>query len=63
MKFKEIKDLSVDELNKKLKGLREEYFEMRMKNTLGQVGNPLQIRDARRNIARVKTSLTQKLSE
>jgi large subunit ribosomal protein L29 len=63
MKFTEIKDLSVDELNKKLKELKEEYFEMRMKNTLGQVGNPLLIRDARKNIARIKTSLTQKLSE
>jgi len=63
MKFAEIKDLSVDELNKKLKELREEYFELRMKNTIGQVGNPIQIRDTRKSIARLKTSLTQKLAE
>ncbi|MGE3973430.1 MAG: 50S ribosomal protein L29 [Bdellovibrionales bacterium] len=63
MKFAEIKELAVDELNKKLKTLREEYFELRMKNSLGQAGNPLMIRDVRRNIARVKTSLAQKLAE
>lgn len=63
MKFKEIKGFSVDELNKKLKELRGELFESRMKNELGQLGNPIQIRDTRKNLARVQTALTQKLAE
>lgn len=63
MKFKEIRGFSVDELNKKMKELRKELFEARMKNELGQLGNPIDIRKARRKIARVQTALTQKLAE
>lgn len=61
MKFTEIKDMTVDELRKKEKTLREEMFETRMKHSLGQVANPLQIRAARRSIAQVKTALAAKL--
>jgi len=63
MKMKEIKGFSVDELNKKLKELRNDLFEARMKNELGQLGNPIEIRNFRRNIARVRTALAQKLAE
>lgn len=61
MKFNEIKDLTVVELNKKIKGIREELFELKMKNTLGQVSNPLKIRDLKRNVARILTAINQKL--
>jgi large subunit ribosomal protein L29 len=63
MKSKEIKGYSVDELNKKLKELRADLFEARMKNELGQLGNPIDIRKVRRNVARVQTALTEKLAE
>ncbi len=63
MKMKEIKGFSVEELNKKLKGLRAEMFEAKMKNELGQLGNPIEVRKTRRDIARVQTALTQKLAE
>lgn len=63
MKMKEITGFSVEELNKKLKGLRTELFEAKMKNELGQLGNPIEIRKARRDIARVHTALAQKLAE
>ena len=61
MKFTEIKDMTVDELRKKEKVLREELFETKMKHSLGQVSNPLQIRHVRRQIAQVKTALSVKL--
>lgn len=61
MKFKQIKDLTVNELNKKLRELREESFGLKMKNSLGQVNNPLEIRAKRREIARVMTAISQKL--
>ncbi|MEK6555718.1 MAG: 50S ribosomal protein L29, partial [Bdellovibrionota bacterium] len=48
-------------LRKKEKSLREELFDTKMKHSLGQVSNPLQIRDARRGIAKVKTALSAKL--
>ena len=54
MKFTEIKDLTSDELRKKQSQLRDEMFEARMKHSLGQVGNPIEIRDRRRkDLARV----------
>jgi large subunit ribosomal protein L29 len=62
MKFKEISDLTVEELRKREKTMNEELFETKMKHSLGQVSNPLKIRDLRRNVARVKTALADKLS-
>lgn len=63
MKFAEIKDLTVEELRKKSVEMRNELFQLKMKNELGQVGNPLQIRFLRKDIAKVKTALTQKLAQ
>lgn len=63
MKFEEVRGMSVDELKKKLRELRGELFELSMKNKLGQVGNPVQIRFMRRDVARVKTALSQKLAQ
>ena len=62
MKYSEIKDLTVDELQKRQKNMREEMFELTMKHSLGQVNNPLQIRQVRRDIAGVQTALKTKLS-
>lgn len=62
MKFSEIKDLTVDELRKKERSLKEEYFMINMKNGLGQVTNPLSIRTTRRNIAKLQTAINQKLA-
>jgi large subunit ribosomal protein L29 len=62
MKFVDIKDLTVEELRKREKTMSVELFDMRMKHSLGQVGNPLLIRGLRRDISRVKTALTSKLA-
>lgn len=61
MKYQDVKDLSVTELKKKKSALTQELFEAEMKNSLGQLANPLEIRDIRRNIARLKTALVQKV--
>lgn len=61
MKFNEIKDMTSGELRKRLTSLREELFEGRMKHTLGQLGNPIEIRDKRKDLARLKTALQTKL--
>ena len=57
MKFSEVKELSVDELSKKVRTLKEEMFESKMKHTLGQLSNTDSIRQARRNLARLRTAL------
>ena len=63
MKYEEIKDLTVEELRKRQKQLREELFEIKMKHSLGQIANPLTIRFKRKDIARVLTALNSKLAQ
>lgn len=62
MKFVEIKDLSVTELKKKRATLSEELFQARIKNSIGQLSNPLVIRDLRRNIAKINTAIVKKVA-
>ena len=60
MKATELKEKSVEELNAELINLLREQFNLRMQHTTGQLEKTDQLRQARRNIARVKTILTQK---
>lgn len=62
MNYTEVKDLSAVELKKKKTGLADDLFTAKMKNSLGQLGNPLEIRKIRRNLARVNTALVQKVA-
>ena len=59
MKYTEIRDLSLVELKKKLQAISEELFTAKMKNSLGQLGNPLEIRFLRKDLARLKTAWTK----
>ena len=62
MKFADIRDLTVEELRKREKTMSEDLFNLKIKHSLGQVGNPIQIQDLRRDVARIKTALTAKLA-
>ncbi|MDG0815720.1 50S ribosomal protein L29 [Bdellovibrio svalbardensis] len=62
MKFVEIKDLSVTELKKKRTTLSEELFQARIKNSIGQLSNPIEIRDLRRSIAKINTAIVKKVA-
>lgn len=62
MKFSDVRDLTVEELRKREKAVRTELFELKMKHSLGQVSNPLQVRSLRRDVSRIKTALTAKLA-
>lgn len=62
MKFVEIKDLSVVELKKKRATLSEELFQARIKNSIGQLSNPIEIRNLRRNIAKINTAIVKKVA-
>ena len=57
MKYADIATLTVEELTKRKRELRATIFEARMKNALGQLPNPMSIRLARRDVARVNTVL------
>lgn len=60
MKANELRDKSVEELNKELLSLTREKFNLRMQNGSGQLARPHQMKQVRRNIARVKTILNEK---
>jgi len=62
MKYTDVKDLSATELKKKKTALIADLFDAKMKNQLGQLGNPLEIRKIRKNLARVNTAMVQKIA-
>lgn len=60
MKKNELTKLTVDELKKELFDLQREHFNLRLQISIGQMTRPHLIKEARRNIARIKTILRQK---
>ena len=60
MKAKELKNLSVEELNKKLEGLKKDLFMLRMQHATNQLENPMQLAAVKKDIARVKTIIREK---
>jgi len=63
MKASDLKTKSVDELNQELVGLLREQFNLRMQSGTGQLAKPHLIGQVRKNIARVKTAIHQKMQE
>ncbi len=61
MKASELKGKSVDELKTSLVDLLREQFNLRMQRGSGQMGRPHQFKQVRRDIARVKTVMNEKL--
>ena len=59
----DLKSKTVDELNQELGDLFREQFNLRMQRGSGQDIKPHNFKRVRREIARIKTVLTQKLSE
>ena len=60
MKFKEIIEMSADELATKKRDLRQESLHLRLQQQSGQLEQPSRLRLIRRDIARVETVLTQR---
>lgn len=60
MKAQELRQKSSDELQKELIELRQEQFKLRMQASTGQLSQTHLLHKVRRNIARVKTILTEK---
>lgn len=59
MKIKELRELSVEELKQKELELKDQLFKLRFQKSLGQLDNPMKIRNIRRDIARIKTLLKE----
>ncbi len=60
MKAIELREKTVEDLNSELVALLREQFNLRMQNGSGQLSRPHQLKEVRRNIARVKTILNEK---
>ncbi len=58
MKMSEFKGLAVADLHKKAQQMSKDLFEMKMKHSMGQLTNPVQIREARKNLARVHSAIS-----
>ena len=55
-----IRDMTSDEIREKIRDLAEEIFNLRFRNSMKQLDNPLQIREVRRALARFKTVLKER---
>lgn len=60
VKASAMRDMSKDEITQRVSELREELFNLRFRNTMRQLDNPLKIRETRREMARLLTVLGEK---
>ena len=59
MKAAELRNMSVDALEAKLKDLKTELFNLRFQHAINQLDNPHKMTDVKRDIARVLTVLQE----
>ena len=55
MKPNEIREMSPDEIQQKLKDLKQELFNLRFQHEVGQLENSARLKQIRKDIARVQT--------
>jgi len=63
MKQSEIKNLSLEDLRDKLVESHKQLTDMRMAHVITPLENPLQLRDARKVVARLLTAITEREQE
>ena len=59
MKAKELRTLTRVELEQRLREAQEELFNLKFQHKTGQLSNPLRIREVRKDVARLKTLITE----
>lgn len=60
MKTSDFRSMTNDELKNKLKELKQELFNLRFSHATGQLTNPMSLNIAKKDIAKVKTILTER---
>ncbi len=60
MRASELREMSMEELEAKLKEFSEALFNLKFQHATGQLDNTAQLRKTRRDIARVKTIINEK---
>jgi large subunit ribosomal protein L29 len=57
---RELREMTLDELREKHRQFKEELFNLRFQNAIGQLGNTSRIKEVRRTIARILTVMREK---
>ena len=60
MKVKEIRELTTEEIQKKLVETKEELFNLRFQQATGNLEKPSRLRELRHTVARMKTVLKER---
>ena len=60
MKISEIRELTTEELTKKIEELKEELFNLRFANSMGNLEKPSRIKEIRKTIARIKMVIRER---
>ena len=60
MKTSEIRNMTIDELNEKLTDTYKKLSQLKFNNSVQTIDNPLEIKNLRRQLAKMKTILNEK---
>ena len=60
MKTSEIRNMTIDELNEKLTDTYKKLSQLKFNNSVQTIDNPLEIKNLRRQLAKIKTILNEK---
>ena len=60
MKIEELRKLSVEELNQKIKESKEELFNLRFQQATGNLEKPARLRELRKQVAKMKTIIRER---
>ncbi len=59
MKARELREMSLEELERKEEELKDQLFKLKFQHELGQLENAMKLKHVKRDIARVKTLLRE----
>ena len=60
MKMEELRKLSTEELNNKIKEAKEELFNLRFQQATGNLEKPVRLRELRKQVAKMKTIIRER---
>lgn len=60
MKPKEIREMNIEQIKNHLVSKEEELFNLKIRLSTKQLENPMKVREARRQLARLRTILREK---
>lgn len=63
MKFSQLRELSTEELERKLEELKHTYMKLRFQHATAQLDSSAKLKDTRREIARINTLFSQRRTD